>query len=237
MTGTSNDRPEPLVVLPDGTVKQISPLTGTVVWTIPGRAHRPFDRVSLDRRPVDPTATGRLCAFCSDRCLETAPEKSRLVALPDGGSTILTGVTPEHIADTVPEFRRLPNLFEILTVDYWRANHGYVFPPEIVERALAYTATAEGRAHVLAILRRRLGASMSDAQWAASAGANSSMCASSLSRSVYTMKALPPAPTMRAYSSWSWIWRPCTAPSSSQTWCMLLSSPVPTSQWMQPSKV
>ena len=163
-------RPEPLVVLPDGTVKQVSPLTGTVVWTIPGRAYRPFDAARSDRRPVDPTAAGRLCAFCPDRMLETPPEKSRLVTSTTGASSVLTDVRAEHITGTVAEFRRIPNLFEILTVEFWRANHGYEFPADVVERARAYASTPGGRAHVLAVLRRRLGASMSDAQWDASAG-------------------------------------------------------------------
>ena len=33
---------EPLTRLADGTVKQISPFTGTEVWTVPGRANRPI---------------------------------------------------------------------------------------------------------------------------------------------------------------------------------------------------
>ncbi|MBN9375327.1 MAG: DUF4921 family protein, partial [Cellulomonas sp.] len=32
----------PLQRLADGTVKQVSPLTGTTVWTVPGRGHRPL---------------------------------------------------------------------------------------------------------------------------------------------------------------------------------------------------
>ena len=38
---------EPLTRLADGTVKQISPFTGTEVWTVPGRANRPFQTTSL----------------------------------------------------------------------------------------------------------------------------------------------------------------------------------------------
>ena len=45
---------EPLRRLPDGTVKQVSPLTGTTVWTLPGRAHRPLPDVPAQRSPVDP---------------------------------------------------------------------------------------------------------------------------------------------------------------------------------------
>ena len=31
-----------LMRMPDGTVKQINPFTGTEVWTVPGRGHRPL---------------------------------------------------------------------------------------------------------------------------------------------------------------------------------------------------
>ncbi|NTW40534.1 MAG: DUF4921 family protein, partial [Cellulomonadaceae bacterium] len=67
-------RPEPLVRLADGTVKQVSPLTGTVVWTIPGRANRPLAVPVQERHPVNPGGQDRLCAFCAERYLETPPE-------------------------------------------------------------------------------------------------------------------------------------------------------------------
>lgn len=159
--------PEPLVRLPDGTVKQVSPLTGTVVWTVPGRAHRPLGGPTEDRRRVDASSADRLCAFCADRYLETPPEKSRLVASPDGTWSVLRDVAAEHLTDTVPQLRRIPNLFEILPLDYWRKNHGYVVPAEVLDRARSYTATSQGRSHVLAILRRRLtAAGMTDREWA-----------------------------------------------------------------------
>ena len=34
--------PAPLTRMADGTVKQISPFTGTEVWTVPGRGNRPI---------------------------------------------------------------------------------------------------------------------------------------------------------------------------------------------------
>ena len=159
--------PEPLVRLPDGTVKQVSPLTGTVVWTIPSRAHRPLGGLPEDRRPVDASSAERLCAFCADRHLETPPEKSRLVVSPDGTWSVLRDVPAEHLSDTVPQLRRIPNLFEILPLDYWRTNHGYVVPAQVLDRFRAYTATSQGRAHVLAIMHGRVtAAGMTDDEWA-----------------------------------------------------------------------
>ncbi|WP_448061256.1 DUF4921 family protein [Cellulomonas hominis] len=159
---------EPLVRLPDGTVKQVSPITGTVVWTVPGRAHRPLAAAPTTRTAVDPHTRERLCAFCSERYLETPPEKSRLVGSPDGTATLLTGLPAAELDDTVAELRRIPNLFEIISVDYWRKNHGYVVPADVVARAAAYTADPHGRAHLLAILRaRRAAAGTSAEEWAA----------------------------------------------------------------------
>ncbi|MBP0500812.1 DUF4921 family protein, partial [Mycobacterium tuberculosis] len=40
----------------DGTVKQINPFTGTEVWTVPGRGHRPVDHPPGEVLPVDPHA-------------------------------------------------------------------------------------------------------------------------------------------------------------------------------------
>ena len=158
--------PDPLVRLPDGTVKQVSPLSGTVVWTVPGRAHRPLSGPPESRQRVDAGDADRLCAFCAGRRLETPPEKSRLVLAPDGTPTVLRDVPAEHLDDTVPELRRIPNLFEILPVDYWRANHGYVVPATVLDRFRSYTATAQGRAHVLAIVRGRLAAAgVADDEW------------------------------------------------------------------------
>lgn len=160
--------PPPLVRLPDGTVKQVSPLTGTVVWTVPGRAHRLVGAPPAQRHLIDHTRDGAHCAFCQDRYRETPPEKSRVVAGPDGAWRQLTGVRESELDATVAEFRRIPNLFEILSVDYWRANHGVQPTDDARARAAAYVAEPGGRAQVLALLRRRLASQgVSDEQWSA----------------------------------------------------------------------
>ncbi|WP_149202205.1 DUF4921 family protein [Actinotalea subterranea] len=166
--GPVPDPQEPLVRLPDGTVKQVSPLTGTVVWTVPGRAGRPFSTPSGERRAIDPDRRDALCAFCPARYLETPPEKARLVRLPDGRWETLRDVQARDLDATVADVRRVPNLFEILSVGYWRANHHHEAPVEACERAARYLADPAGRAHALAVVERRLRAGgMSDARWAA----------------------------------------------------------------------
>ncbi|GIG27855.1 DUF4921 family protein [Cellulomonas marina] len=146
--------PAPLVRLPDGTVKQVSPLTGTVVWTVPGRAERPVPTAPVERRHLDPARRDRLCAFCAGRYAETPPERARLVAGPEG-PRVLTGLPASRLTATVAEVRRIPNLYAVLPTDYWRTNHGYVPGPEVLERVDAYLAEPEGRMHVMAVLARR----------------------------------------------------------------------------------
>ena len=76
--------PEPLRRMPDGTVKQINPYSGTSVWTVPGRGNRPLATAAPPPTPIDHALDGRHCAFCAARYFETPPEKARLVADPDG---------------------------------------------------------------------------------------------------------------------------------------------------------
>ena len=67
-----------------------------------------------------------------------------------------------ELFDTVAEFRRVPNLFEILSYSYWHANHGYEIPDAARERMEGYLADPAGRAHVEAIARTKLKASGAD---------------------------------------------------------------------------
>ncbi len=146
----------PLVRLADGTVKQVNPLTGTQVWTVPGRAGRPLPTSTGAHLRIDPAQHGQHCAFCEGRYLDTPPEKARLVRV-DGQWQTVTGLTAEQLDDTVAEFRIVPNLFEIVSVDYWRLNHGHR-PSSLVEaRRAAYLATAGGQAHVARLQQVRQG--------------------------------------------------------------------------------
>jgi len=67
-----------IVRLADGTVKQQNLLTGTEVWTVPGRGNRPLTAPHTDHNPIDHEADGHHCAFCCGRYLETPPHKQRL---------------------------------------------------------------------------------------------------------------------------------------------------------------
>ena len=151
--------PEYLRTLADGTVKQLNPFTGTEVWTVPGRGNRPFGIFNARPRPLDPESHGAHCSFCEKRYLETPPEKSRVVHR--GNTTWETRYrTPaEELFHTVADFRRVPNLFEILSYEYWNLNYGYTLPTHDAARREAYLASPEGREHVLSVSAMKLQAS------------------------------------------------------------------------------
>lgn len=186
--------PQPLSTLADGTVKQINPFSGTEVWTVPGRGNRPLGISRPSPAPLTGDDFTRRDSFGEDNKLATPPEKARVVraeAAPDPdpeldpaergadgvhvrdlghGFRELTGVLPGQIDDTVAEFRRVPNLFEIVTYDYWAANYGFV-PDEPTRRRMArYLADDAGRAHVAEIVRTRLRAAGAPAEEVAAMG-------------------------------------------------------------------
>lgn len=145
-----------IVRMPDGTVKQVGPLTGTRVWTVPGRAHRPLTAPRDDPRRLAPGEERRLCAFCTDRYLETTPEKARLVG---ADFRELRRVPADEVDDTVAEFRRFGNLFEIVSAEYWRENHGFRQPASVIEWAREYLSQPIGRMHLEKLAAIRAAAS------------------------------------------------------------------------------
>lgn len=152
--------------LPDGTVHQVSALTGTVVWTVPGRSHRPLPPLLQPGQPLRPGDHDSRCAFCPTRHVETPPERSRIVrGSVDGRPSwqILRDVAADELDVTRAEARRFPNLFEILGPDYWRANHGVGITAQDRARAVAYAATDAGRRHLVAVMRARARAMGADA--------------------------------------------------------------------------
>lgn len=199
----------------DGTVKQLSPFTGTEVWTVPGRANRPLRLPQVEVRPLSSHMHTHTCAFCSGRYLETPPEYARIVrfaAVKDddagtraaganarlgadsgtraassgnaeaaafgadteaantkaaasvdagAGDTWHTffGLLPEYLNQSVADFRRIPNLFEILPFNYWQANYGFKLPERCRDRLENYLADAAGYEHLRAIVSAKLRAS------------------------------------------------------------------------------
>lgn len=151
---TPGPRRAPLVRLADGTIKQVNPFTGTQVWTVPGRADRPLVVPRHHARPIHGEHFGRFCSFCELRYLETTPERERLVFDGDGWQRLLE-VPAGRLFDTVADFRLIPNLFEIVSYDYWHDNYGYRPSPQARAHQDAYLATPEGFAHLRSLLRTR----------------------------------------------------------------------------------
>ncbi|MGN0101500.1 MAG: DUF4921 family protein [Dietzia sp.] len=151
---SGGDPDPPLRRMADGTVKQLNPFTGTQVWTVPGRAHRPIEHAPGRVVAVDPAQPEAHCAFCVTRLLETTPEKARLVR--DGDAwTVLDRVPADELDATTPEFRLFGNLFEIVSLDYWRSVHGYRMPARAAAHQRSYLSTPAGVAHVRTLLDTR----------------------------------------------------------------------------------
>ncbi|MBI4861307.1 MAG: DUF4921 family protein [Candidatus Riflebacteria bacterium] len=143
----------------DGTIKQINPLTGTEVWSVPGRGAKPAPNVEqpLAKRlePRPDSVPEDYCNFCESRYWATPAEKARLIW--DGRSSrVLHRLLPREVRQTVALFRRIPNLFEIVTVDYWKKNYAYQLSSENRAWRDRYLADPDGRAHVMSIIETKL---------------------------------------------------------------------------------
>lgn len=156
-----HSRPHPIQTMADGTIKQVNPFSGTEVWTVPGRGNRPLTTPATNPLPLGADAHTSSCAFCSGNLDATPPEKSRMVRTGNGWE-FLRGLQHSELHDSTPEFRRVPNLFEIVTYDYWEKNYGFTMDPDLHERMERYISEPAGKVHVLNIVRTRLKAAGQD---------------------------------------------------------------------------
>ena len=61
--------------MPDGTVKQVNPFTGTQVWTVPGRGKRPtVNKKEDEQKKFVSEEKENFCSFCPCNYLKTPPE-------------------------------------------------------------------------------------------------------------------------------------------------------------------
>jgi galactose-1-phosphate uridylyltransferase len=145
--------------MPDGTIKQVHPFTGTAVWTVPGRGSKPItNAIPKSAKKIKKVAKENFCSFCESNYLNTPPEKARMVKV-DQHHVILKDVPATRLSDTVAEFRRIPNLFEIVTYDYWTKNYNYELDDENLQHKTDYLSSAEGIHHVLDVVDLKLRAS------------------------------------------------------------------------------
>ncbi|GAB4152240.1 MAG: DUF4921 family protein [Planctomycetota bacterium] len=140
----------------DGTVKQINPFTGTEVWTVPGRGFKPLtNKIPENAKKIEPKVPEDYCNFCPSRYLNTPPEKARLI-VEDGKWLMQKHLSAEMVKAGIAEFRRIPNLFEIVSYDYWNRNYGYVPDPSSTAWKEKYLSSPGGLDHVLSILNLKL---------------------------------------------------------------------------------
>jgi len=142
--------------MPDGTIKQINPFTGTAVWSVPGRGNKPISNaIPTSAQKIVTAEPENYCNFCPAHYLNTPPEKARMVK-ENGEYIILKGVKAEHLGDTTAEFRRIPNLFEIITYDYWVKNYNYEMMEENLRHKIDYLSSDEGIRHVIDVVDLKL---------------------------------------------------------------------------------
>lgn len=141
----------------DGTIKQVNPFTDTEVWAVPGRAAKPTaNEKPSSAKELTPEDFIAHCSFCQDRVFETPPEKSRMILDEYGQFHQLSGVAADDYLSSDWMFRRVPNLFEIVTLEYWRKNYAYTLNKDTQARKDAYISSERGRQHVLDVLEYRL---------------------------------------------------------------------------------
>lgn len=144
------------VTLADGTVRQWNPLTGDEAWVVPGRAHRPRPHLQVAAvEPLDVHEPEDYCDFCPTRTWRTTPEKARVIRS-DGGIRIARCTPASALEGERPIFRRIGNLFEIVTFEFWNRNHGLRLTPAQESWRDAYLRDPEGEAHLRQIVGHKL---------------------------------------------------------------------------------
>jgi galactose-1-phosphate uridylyltransferase len=147
----------PYFTMPDGTLKHINPLTGTEVWTVPDRAHRPlYNRASKPPKSLPAAHKENFCDFCESEYFRTPPEKARLVLTSDGQYQKIERLNPDLIEASTALFRRVANLFEIVTIDYWAKNHGFTLSSSQAAWKRNYLDNPRGMEHVAQIIDTKL---------------------------------------------------------------------------------
>lgn len=143
-------------VMPDGTEKQINPFTGTEVWIIPGRRNKPLPNADLKTASkIEIHVPEDYCDFCVANYRKTPPEKARLVK-ENGQYRMLERLDAEQVLSSRASFRRIPNLFEIVSYDYWYKNYDYRLSPKNKEWKERYLSSEAGFNHVMSIVEAKL---------------------------------------------------------------------------------
>jgi len=147
----------PYVVMKDGTIKQVNPFTGTEVWFIPGRGNKPDPNARpKTAQKIETHVPEDYCSFCEASYWDTTPEKSRLLRHQDGRYEHIDHLPAAEMNKTKPIFRRISNLFEIVSTDYWKKNYEYFLSDKNLAWKNRYLADSAGREHVLHVMKTKM---------------------------------------------------------------------------------
>ncbi|ACF14556.1 conserved hypothetical protein [Chloroherpeton thalassium ATCC 35110] len=142
--------------MPDGTIKQINPFTGSEVWSVPGRGNKPLaNEIPETAKELPYKEKEDYCSFCESRYYETPPEKARIIK-ENGQYKTLQAVPSSKYFETQAEFRRTPNLFEIVSLDYWRKNYGYKMNQVQNAWREQYLSDSDGVKHICEVVDYKL---------------------------------------------------------------------------------
>ncbi len=145
------------IIMPDGTVKQVNPFTGTEVWAVSGRRSKPItNEATPNAQKIEKHSPEDYCSFCQSRYYETAPEKVRVIRHRDGTWEHINMPPPDKYFDQPAEFRRVGNMFEIVTLDYWRKNYAYKMNAAQTRWKEEYLANPVGLKHITDIINYKL---------------------------------------------------------------------------------
>jgi len=142
----------------DGTVKQINPFTDTEVWTVPGRGNRPLNRHKEDIKTIPRKLQHHeedFCDFCAKFYHRTPPEKGR-VSFQNGHFESKWYQLHSELNNDYALFRRVANLWEIVSFYYWSENYNYKVSEHLKNWRDKYLSEKEGKEHVLNIINYKL---------------------------------------------------------------------------------
>ncbi|MBN2498330.1 MAG: DUF4921 family protein [Deltaproteobacteria bacterium] len=140
--------------MPDGTLKMTNPLTGRTAWWVPGRSGRPIENRQTEYARGEIREPEDYCAFCPVNLRQTPPEIDRRIY--DGNQCrTVSRPMPSDMGQQPFLFRRVANLYEIVTLEYWRRNYDYRGLARRREWAAAYKNDPAGREHLLELIRTK----------------------------------------------------------------------------------
>lgn len=139
--------------MPDGTVKHINPFNGTEVWSVAERGRKPAIKgLPEEKAPIERHEPEDFCHFCESLYTFTPPEKTRVFRDSEGGWQKRDHIPSDELSNQSADFRRVGNLFEIVTYEYWKKNYNYRMNERNRAWKDSYLSSTAGFEHIMNIL-------------------------------------------------------------------------------------